>query len=93
MPEGGVVNLKPKIELSGGLTFCKAEWWDNDPRFVIVTYSYKNSDEKSVRMDLDKRRFIDQQDDTHLDELIRIQTDSIWKIIIDELELSHSMSH
>jgi hypothetical protein len=92
MPEGGFVNLQPKIELSGDLKFFKAEWWVNDPRFAIVTYSYKNSDEKWVRMDLDKRRFIDQQDDTHLDELIKMQTDCIWKIIIDELESSHSMS-
>ena len=69
MPEGGFVNLQPKIESSGGLTFCKAEWWSDDPRFVVVTYSYKNS-EKWVRMDLDKQRLIDQQDDTHLDDLI-----------------------
>ena len=92
MPEGGFVNLQPKIESSGGLTFCKAEWWSDDPRFVVVTYSYKNS-EKWVRMDLDKQRFIDQQDDTHLDDLINRQTYHIWKVIIAELESSHSMSH
>ena len=28
MPEGGFVNLQPKIESSGDLTFFKAEWWD-----------------------------------------------------------------
>jgi len=92
MPEGGFVNLQPKIESSGDLTSLRPSGWDNDPRFVIVTYSYKNSDEKWVRMDLDKRRFIDQLDDTHLDELIKMQTDRIWKIIIDELESSRSMS-
>jgi hypothetical protein len=79
------IDLSSKLKQPGELTFLSAEWWSKSSRFVLVRYSYKDEEQKfGLRLDLDKRIFLDHLDDPKLDEFVqRFYARIIWQIVAD----------
>jgi hypothetical protein len=56
------------------LSFLRAEWWDNESRFVLVRYSLKGREQElGLRLDLDKKIFLDHLDNLEFDHLVQAQ--------------------
>jgi hypothetical protein len=84
MAEVESIDLKSKLKPAGELTFLRAEWWSKSSRFALVRYSYQYKEEEfGLRLDLDKRVFLDHLEDPQLDKIIQIYAGSIWEIVAD----------
>jgi hypothetical protein len=59
--------------------------WDDSSRFVVVRFAYKGEEAKKdgIRLDLDKRVFLDHFD-KELDEKVQQMADPIWGIVVKE---------
>jgi hypothetical protein len=64
-----------------GINFLRAEWWGDLSRFVVIRYSERDGIEGSLRMDIDKRAFIDHIADPAKDEAVQSQALPIWEIL------------
>jgi hypothetical protein len=79
------VNLKGKGTDADGVAFLRAEWWDPSSIFVLVHDSYKDHEaELGLRLDLDKKVFLDHMPDPNLDAEVQKRVHSIWKIVAHE---------
>jgi hypothetical protein len=66
----------------GPLVFQRVEWWRKSSRFVLVRYSYGGIEpEFGLRLDLDKRVFLDHPDDPNFDKIIQEYAKIIWEIV------------
>ncbi len=64
------------------LSFLRAEWWDDSSRFVLIRYSLKGKEQElGLRLDLDKRVFLDHLDDPELDMFVQYQVENIWRVV------------
>jgi hypothetical protein len=73
----------PTIPPMDNIQFRQAQWWDDDSPLVVVLCSY-HGDEVRLRMDIDKRRFIDHLDDPRADNAVQERVLPIWEIIAKE---------
>jgi hypothetical protein len=76
------ITLEGKLEDIGTLHFLRAEWQRDISRFVLIRYSL-NGDEQpfGLRLDLDKRVFLDSLDDPKVDESVQERIPEILSII------------
>ena len=82
------ISLKGRIPLLAGIEFLRAEWWDDLgdlPQFVVIRYSEASGGEKSLRMDLDKRIFLDHLTDPEKDRAVQDQVLRVWGIVAEDL--------
>jgi hypothetical protein len=76
------INLTDNVPSVGGLVFLRAEWWDPSSRFVLVRYSYKGHEEElGLRLDLDKKVFLDHVPGPKFDEEVQRRVEAIWKFV------------
>lgn len=62
-----------------------AEWWDENSKFVVVRGStQKDADPFSLRLDLEKRAFLDHAKNPKTDELIQSQVQIISQLVWHE---------
>jgi hypothetical protein len=67
----------------GPLAFLRAEWWDDRSRFVLVRYSLEGKEhELGLRLDLDKKIFLDHFNDPYLDKFAQAMVRPIWEYIV-----------
>jgi hypothetical protein len=82
------VSLKD-IPPLGNMKFTKVQWWTEQPFCVCVNYSVDDGPEKplGVRLDLDKRVFLDDLDDagTVTTEEVEEHITKIWDLVVDAL--------
>ena len=82
MPETVTIDLSSRIEPFGLLT---AEWWEEDSKFVVVRGSTKKGHEIfALRLDLDKRTFLDHLSNEKTDELVQSQASLISQLVWSE---------
>jgi hypothetical protein len=62
-----------------GIEFIRSEWWGS--RFALIFTRDLSGAEKSLRMDMNKRSFIDHYNDKEADVEIQARAEDIWKII------------
>jgi hypothetical protein len=62
-----------------------AEWWDTESKFVVVRGATKKDPEGfALRLDLEKRAFLDHVPNTKTDELIQGQVSEISRLVWSE---------
>lgn len=82
MPETIVVNLSSRVE---AFRFLTAEWWEEDSKFVVVRGSMrKDSEDFALRLDLDKRAFLDHVPNEKMEKLLRRQAEHISQLVWGE---------
>jgi hypothetical protein len=90
MAEIKSIPLEGRIIAAEGINFPKVEWWGDQSRFVVIRYSEQGGTEGSLRMDLDKRVFLDHIADPSKDNAVQEQTLPIWEIVAKERNKSGS---
>jgi hypothetical protein len=76
------VDLSDQVELFRRLT---AEWWDENSKFVVVRGSTKRgADDFKLRLDLEKRAFLDHASDPKTDQLVQGQVQLISQLVWTE---------
>ena len=79
MPETITVDLSSRIKPFGLLT---AEWWDENSKCVVVRGSMKKEHEDFVlRLDLDKRAFLDHAENSDTDKLVQSHAALIAQLV------------
>jgi len=72
------IDLDKKFEI-GPLWFSRAEWWDDQSRFVLVRYSISGKEETyGLCLDMDKRIFLDHIPNPEWDKFARYVVRDIW---------------
>jgi hypothetical protein len=85
VPKPNSLNLQGKVEDAGAIHFLRAEWLDADSRFVLVRYSIDaKEDPYGLRMDLDKRVFLDDLASCDWGNEIKAREPQIWQAIVNE---------
>ena len=75
-------DLQGKLGPVGPLQFVRADWWAEAPSFVLLRYTLSGDlQELGVRMDLDKRAFIDDLDDPDLNREVRNAARDVWSAV------------
>ena len=82
MAEIRSINLA-EIPSKNGIDFIEAQWWDDSSPLVVVLYSY-HGDVMRLRMDIDKRAFIDHLSDPSRDKTVQNLALPIWEIVARE---------
>jgi hypothetical protein len=78
-------DLVGKLDQIGQLQFLRVEWWGEAPRFALLRYSINDHEEAlGIRLDLDKKAVLDSVANIFLDEAIRKNVDTIWKVVVAE---------
>src|SRR5262249_58310486 len=77
------IDLKDVVkEAVPWFSFLRAEWWDDSSRFVLIRYSLEGKEQElGLRLDLDKRIFLDHIDDPNLDKFVQSQVGDIWRAV------------
>jgi hypothetical protein len=69
----------------GPLRFLRAERWDDQSRFVLIRYALEGKEEEfGLRLDLDKKIFLDHLPDPELDQLAQYLLKPTWGFIVKE---------
>jgi hypothetical protein len=75
------IDLDNKFEMSP-LSFLRVEWWDELSRFVLVRYSLSGKEQEfGLRLDLDKKIFLDHFDDKELEKIAQDMVKPIWDFV------------
>jgi hypothetical protein len=72
-----------EIPTKDGIKFIKAQWWDDNSPLVVIHLSYRGDVER-LRMDIDKRTFLDHLTDPQKDKTVQKLTMPIWEIVAKE---------
>jgi hypothetical protein len=76
------------LDLSSGMQLFRlltAQWWDENSKFVVVSGSTKKDPENfTLRLDLEKRAFLDHAPNSHTDELVQSQAHEISRLVWNE---------
>jgi hypothetical protein len=82
----GTIHLQDRVPPANGISFLRAEWWDDSSRFVLVRYSRDGKEpELGLRLDLDKKIFLDHIEDSNsLDQAVQQRVNLIWQIVARE---------
>ncbi len=76
------LDLSSRFEPFGRLI---AEWWEEDSKFVVVHGSTKHDHQDfNLRLDLDKRVFLDHLKNKTTDDLIQKQAQEISRLVWSE---------
>jgi hypothetical protein len=76
------LDLSKQIKLFHLLT---AEWWDENSKFVVVRGSTKReSEDFALRLDLEKRAFLDHASNPKTDQLVQSQVHLISQLVWNE---------
>jgi predicted Ser/Thr protein kinase len=78
--------LKP----AKNIRFIKAQWWDITSRFVIVFVRTEKDNERALRMDMNKKAFLDYLGDNVLDEYVRSKSGDIWNAVAHAMRESEN---
>lgn len=62
------------------IKFIKAEWWDDQSPLVVVVCRHRGELAK-LRMDLDKRTFLDHLTDARGDKAVQSLSLPVWEIV------------
>lgn len=72
MSDTVIVPLNEMVDPDYGLFLKQIEWWDEFSRFVVVKYALKGEEpDFGLRIDLDKRIFLDHLNDASLDAKVQ----------------------
>jgi hypothetical protein len=63
--------------------FLEAQWWDEQSPLVTIVCSH-HGDATKLRMDLDKKTFLDHLDDPLEDRAIQLLAMRVWEIVAKE---------
>jgi hypothetical protein len=72
-----------EIPTKDGIKFIEAQWWDDSSPLVVIHVSHRGDIER-LRMDIDKRAFLDHLADPEMDKTVQKQTMPIWEIVAKE---------
>src|ERR1700738_4094837 len=76
------IEFEGRVEDAGALHFLRAEWQRDKSRFVLIRYAVNGQEQPlGLRLDLDKRIFLDSFDDSKFDASIRERIPKILSII------------
>ena len=76
------VDLSSQVEAFRSLT---AEWWDEKSKFVVVRgATWVDEDSFSLRLDLEKRAFLDHATNLKTDELVQSMVQLISQLVWHE---------
>jgi hypothetical protein len=77
------VLLEGKLDDVGALRFLRAEWQRDRSRCLLIRYAWnKHEQPLGLRLDIDKRVFLDRVDDhPEVDESVRALTSKILSIV------------
>lgn len=79
------VRLEGKLDDVGALHFLRAEWWRDDSRCLLIRYAWRKTERPlALRIDLDKRVFLDKVNDPNVDDSIQALIPKILSIVADE---------
>ena len=67
------------VEPAHGIEFVRSEWWGS--RFALIFTRDRSGAEKSLRMDMNKRSFLDHYGDKEVDDMVQAKAEDVWKII------------
>jgi hypothetical protein len=82
MAETRTVDLSARMDAFRKLT---AEWWEDKSKFVVVRGATgERSAEFALRLDLDKRAFLDMAADEETDRLMRSHASEIAELVWNE---------
>ncbi len=70
------------VEPIDGVSFIKAEWWDDASRFAVILARGPGNREKRLRMDLNKQSFLDHFGDDRLDRSLAAGALAVWEAIV-----------
>jgi hypothetical protein len=77
------VDLNHQVPDVDGVSFLRAEWWDERSHFVLVRFALNGEEQElGLRLDLDKRVFLDHLSDPKTDKLIQDQVRPIWAKVV-----------
>ncbi len=74
------INLD-ELPARDGVRFVEAQWWDARAPFAVIVCLYRGELMK-LRMDLDKRVFIDHVEDERLDGVIAAAAMEVWEVVV-----------
>lgn len=73
------VDLREKVPRIGTVRLLRAEWKEANARFVLVWYEVGNVQQPfALRLDLDKRTFLDDLDDRSIDRAVKEQAQNVF---------------
>lgn len=76
------IDLTGAVKNANDISFLRVEWWDDSSRFVLVRYSRAGKEQEfGLRLDLDKKIFLDHFEDTDLDKKVQTLVEPIWSIV------------
>lgn len=62
------------------IRFVEAQWWDDKSPLVVVVCRY-HDDVTRLRMDLDKKSFLDHLEDPGDDNYVQRSSKRVWEIV------------
>ncbi|MDR3515328.1 MAG: hypothetical protein P4M00_05895 [Azospirillaceae bacterium] len=77
------VGLAGSVSDMNGISLLRAEWWDPESRFVLVRYADHGEEQAlGLRLDLDKRVFLDHVEDALADQMIQESVKAVWDAVV-----------
>lgn len=67
---------------SGARYSAIAEWWGDRSHFAVVRFLVGGIEKFSLRLDLDKRVFLDHAPDAETDQAIQARVQTIWSDVV-----------
>jgi hypothetical protein len=77
------IDFEDRVEDVGTLRFLRAEWQRDRSRFVLIRYALDGREQPfGLRLDLDKRIFLDSLDNPNMDAAVRERIPKILSIVV-----------
>ena len=71
------------VEPAGDIEFIQAKWWNTGSRFAVILTRDRRGIEKSLRMDVNKRAFLDHFSDESVDVFVQARATNVWEMIAE----------
>jgi hypothetical protein len=82
MTEIKSIDLDQRVPDAKYVRFLRAEWWDDRSRFVLIRYATDGKEKDlGLRLDLDKKIFLDHVSDPDTDKIVQSRVGKIWEIV------------
>jgi hypothetical protein len=78
------VDLRGAADTTGYFATLIAEWWDTNSKFAVVRGSLDGNEKFALRLDLDKRAFLDHATSPLLDAIIQKHAHLLSQVIVSE---------
>jgi hypothetical protein len=94
MTETTTLNLRNLTSWTAFFRLLTAEWWDENSKFVVVRGATSTDPEDfALRLDIEKRAFLDHASNSTVDTLLQSQVQEISRLVWSERVAQREKHH